>query len=58
MTIDRFTEAARAEAERTFPPPSDRARPAIAERMTEKRIGFEAGAEWARAYLAAQETQP
>ena len=57
-TTDPFTDAARAEAERRNPPidrhPDDLTYPRAALRE-HKRGAFVAGAEWARAHLAAQE---
>ena len=54
MTIDPFTEAARAEAERQFPLPV-RAKRYDGTPEGVGQEGFEQGAEWARAHLAAQE---
>lgn len=50
---DDFTEAARAEAERRWPRlPQD---PSGHYLNMGKRVGFDLGARWARAHLAAQE---
>ena len=52
-TTDDFTEAARAEAERRWPRlPQD---PSGHYLNMGKRVGFDLGARWARAHLAAQE---
>ena len=40
MTIE---QEARAEAEKAFPPPSDRARSTLGQRYAEARLGFEEG---------------
>lgn len=54
MTTDDFTESARAEAERQFPAPLYSTAWSESE-VQIKRALWEAGAEWARDYLAAQE---
>ena len=56
MTADNFTDAARAEAERRWPRGQADDRPLPAHARMSRRIGFEIGALWTRAHLAAQET--
>lgn len=56
MTTDDFTEAARAEAERRWPYSANPDPTPAEDEDAALSAGFMAGAVWARAHLAAQET--
>lgn len=55
MSLDSLVKAARAEAERRWPSAMQRVPTLTSANRQDRRIGFELGAKWTHAHLAAQE---